>query len=162
MAASPALAIGVSLLLAAGPALGQTPAPKPAPARTAAAAQRTAVPRTLAQALAATYLYQPALQAARALLRATDENVPQALAGWRPTVIVAATAGYGDGYSEQGNLKQHTDRVIATPNATVTQPLYTGGKTSANVHHAESTVMAERATLIAQEETTFIDTVTSY
>jgi len=101
MAASPALAIGVSLLLAAGPALGQTPAPKPAPARTAAAAQRTAVPRTLAQALAATYLYQPALQAARALLRATDENVPQALAGWKPTVIVAGTAGYGDGYTRQ-------------------------------------------------------------
>ena len=37
------------------------------------------------------------LQAERAKLRATDENVPQALAGWRPTVVMAGTAGYADG-----------------------------------------------------------------
>ena len=55
------------------------------------------VPHTLAEALAATYSNQPALQAERAKLRATDENVPTALAGWRPTVILAGTAGYGDG-----------------------------------------------------------------
>ena len=57
------------------------------------------VPHTLAEALAATYANQPALQAERAKLRATDENVPQALAGWRPTVVLAGTAGYGDGFS---------------------------------------------------------------
>ena len=44
------------------------------------------VPRTLSEALAATYANQPILQAERAKLRATDENVPAALAGWRPTV----------------------------------------------------------------------------
>ena len=58
-------------------------------------------PRTLAEALAASYANNPQLQAARAQLRAMDENVPQALAGWRPTVVVAGTAGYGDGYSRQ-------------------------------------------------------------
>ncbi len=120
------------------------------------------LPRTLAGALAATYSTQPALQAERAKLRATDEGVPQALAGWRPTVIVSATAGYGDGYSQQASLKQRTDRVIATPQATLTQPLYTGGKTAANVHKAENAIMAERATLIAQEEQSFIDTVNAY
>ncbi len=57
------------------------------------------MPHTLAEALAATYANQPALQAERAKLRATDENVPQALAGWRPTVVMAGTAGYGDGMS---------------------------------------------------------------
>ena len=46
----------------------------------------TGVPHTLNEALAATYSYQPALQAERAKLRATDETVPAALSGWRPTV----------------------------------------------------------------------------
>ena len=55
------------------------------------------VPHTLAEALAATYSYQPALQAERAKLRATDENVPAALAGWRPTVQLTGAAGYGNG-----------------------------------------------------------------
>jgi outer membrane protein len=125
-----------------------------------------ALPRTLAGALAATYSTQPALQAERAKLRATDEGVPQALAGWRPTVIVAGTAGYGDGYSAQtsGGLvaKQRTDRLIATPQATFTQPIYTGGKTAATLHRAETQIMSERATLIAQEEQSFIDTVNAY
>ena len=49
--------------------------------------RKSSVPRTLIEALAATYLNQPALQAERAKLRATDENVPTALAGWRPTVV---------------------------------------------------------------------------
>ncbi len=121
-----------------------------------------ALSRTLAGALAATYSTQPALQAERAKLRATDEGVPQALAGWRPTVIVSGTAGYGDGYSAQGSIKQRTDRVLATPQATFTQPIYTGGKVAATLHKAETQIMAERATLIAQEEQSFIDTVTAY
>ena len=55
------------------------------------------IPHTLAEALALTYSYQPALQAERAKLRATDETVPAALAGWRPTVQLSGVAGYGDG-----------------------------------------------------------------
>jgi outer membrane protein len=123
----------------------------------------TALPRTLAGALAATYSTQPALQAERAKLRATDEGVPQALAGWRPTVIVSGTAGYGDGaFSTLGSAIGRSDRVIATPQATLTQPIYTGGKVSATLHKAETQIMAERATLIAQEEQSFIDTVNAY
>jgi outer membrane protein len=168
MAASPALGIGISLLLAAGPALAQTQSPRPAPARTPAAARPTAVPRTLAQALAATYMNQPALQAARAQLRSTDEDVPQALAGWKPTVVVAGTAGYGDGMSRQflssvgGWQNLRTDRDIATAQTTLTQPLYTGGKVRANVNRATDLVMAQRANLMAQEETSFANAVNAY
>ena len=57
--------------------------------RAAASTSQPGAPHTLAEALAATYSNQPALQAERAKLRATDENVPQALAGWRPTVVLA-------------------------------------------------------------------------
>ena len=133
-----------------------------------AAASQPGVPHTLAEALAATYANQPALQAERAKLRATDENVPQALAGWRPTVVMAGTAGYGDGmsraYSGQlgGYLNVRTDRLIGTAQATLTQPLYTGGKVQANVNRAKNQVMAERANLIAQEQTSFTNVVNAY
>ena len=43
---------------------------------------------TLNDALVAAYLGNPDLEAARANQRATDELVPQALAGWRPSVFI--------------------------------------------------------------------------
>ena len=102
--------IGLGMVLAAGPAFGQAPStsasPPPAKTKPATAAQAARVkaaahslavpagiPHTLAEALAATYSTQPALLAERAKLRATDENVPQALSGWRPTVVMAGTPG---------------------------------------------------------------------
>ncbi len=48
---------------------------------------------TLAEAFAQAYQYNPQLLAQRAQLRATDESVPQALAGWRPTVQFTGSAG---------------------------------------------------------------------
>ncbi len=71
------VAAGCALGLIAGPAAAQV--------------------RTLEDALAAAYANNPQLQAARAQLRATDEGVPQALAGWRPTVIVSGGGGYAPG-----------------------------------------------------------------
>jgi len=178
--AAPALAQPLSGP-SAGPAgtarpvtLAPASAPKPAPISAAAAAQAR-VPHTLAEALAATYLTQPALQAERAKLRATDENVPQAVAGWRPTVIVAGTTGYGDGYSRAYNgsvcastggaecfLNTRTDRLIGTAQATLTQPLYTGGKTTANINRAKNQIMGERANLLVQEESSFTNVVSAY
>lgn len=131
---------------------------------------KTNVPRTLAEALAATYSNQPALQASRARLRATDENVPAALAGWRPTVQIQATGGYGGGFSKvlsfasanRSSIVSPLDRLLGTMTAQVTQPLYTGGRTQANVNRARNQVMAERATLIAQEQTSFTAAVNAY
>jgi len=152
--------------------LAQAAAPSPAaaarPAPQAPFVATAAVPHTLAEALAATYANQPALQAERAKLRATDENVPTALAGWRPTVVLAGTAGYGDGVSRaytsfaRGILNVQTDRVIGTAQATVTQNLYTGGRTQAAVNRAKNQVMAERATLLAQEQTSFTNVISGY
>jgi outer membrane protein len=193
------LLIGLGLTLGAAPVYAQAPEPKPSPAAPASRPQAKAapakrvtvvqatiaqtmparaaptqtsepgVPRTLSEALAATYSSQPQLLAERAKLRATDENVPQALAGWRPTVVMAGTAGYGDGmsriFTKQGGggfLNTRTDRLIGTAQATLTQPIYTGGKTSANVNRATNQVMAERATLLSQEQTSFGNVVNAY
>src|SRR5271166_1736300 len=142
-------------------------------AASAAHAALTAVPHTLAEALSATYANQPALQAERAKLRATDEGVPAALSGWRPTVVLAGTVGYGDGvtraftpgvseFQRGGILKEQTDRLIGTAQATVTQNIYTGGRIQAGVNKAKNQVYAERANLIAQEETSFNNAVGAY
>ncbi|HEY5127424.1 MAG TPA: transporter, partial [Bradyrhizobium sp.] len=44
---------------------------------------------TLPEALAKAYQSNPQLNAERARQRATDENVPQALAGYRPQIIAS-------------------------------------------------------------------------
>lgn len=152
------------------PPAGKSPAAKSlASPRVAPPSRETpGSPHTLAEALAATYSYQPVLQAERAKLRATDESLPQALAGWRPTVILGAGVGTGDGESRAysvatgSTLNAQTARDIAQAQATVTQPIYTGGKVSAQVNHAKNAVMAERANLIVQEEQSFSDTVNAY
>jgi outer membrane protein len=122
--------------------------------------------RTLQEALAAAYSNNPALQAARAQLRAVDENVPTALAGWRPQVIVSGTAGSAVGTQISGitgrEITTQQGRAIATGSATVTQPIYRGGRTTAGTNRAENQVMTQRAKLIASEEQLFQDTVSSY
>src|SRR5580704_14068488 len=49
---------------------------------------------TLEWALVQAYQNNPSLNAQRASLRATDENVPQALSGYRPKLTVTANGGY--------------------------------------------------------------------
>jgi outer membrane protein len=190
--------LGLGVGLAMAPALGQTPPGKDAAPKQAAPKQTAAtkhekhltiaqtitasvppssvarpsqpgVPHTLAEALAATYANQPALQAERAKLRATDENVPQALAGWRPTVILSGNGGYGDGKSVLASggpgrtlITTRTQRDVGIAQATVTQPIYTGGKQQASINRAKNQVMAERATLINQEQTSFTNVITAY
>src|SRR5208337_671177 len=97
-------------------------------------------------------------QAERAKLRAVDENIPTALSGWRPTVILGGGIGYGNGLSRAYSYisgtwdKTPADRQVAQATATITQPIYNGGKVQANVNHAKNQDMAERANLIVQEE----------
>ena len=135
-----------------------------------------AQPKTLQDALALTYANNPTLQASRAQLRATDEGVPQALAGWRPTVLLAGTTGYGDGtirsvsrngatnFLGQSNVpvtsRQYRD--ILTGQATLTQPLYRGGLTRANTNQADNRVYGQRARLLATEQTVLTNTITAY
>ena len=49
---------------------------------------------TLEWALVQAYQNNPSLNAQRASLRATDENVPQALSGYRPKLSLTAAGGY--------------------------------------------------------------------
>jgi outer membrane protein len=128
----------------------------------------TGVPHTLNEALAATYAYQPALQAERAKLRSTDEAVPAALAGWRPTVQLSGSGGYGAGKTRAYSFLTGTtintpqDRLIGTAAFQAQQTLYNGGKNQATINRAKNQVMAERASLIAQEQSSFTNAVNAY
>src|SRR6476661_4590402 len=59
---------------------------------------------TIEAALVRAYQNTPQLNAQRAQVRSTDENVPQALSGYRPRVAVTASAGvqYTDTLSTAG------------------------------------------------------------
>ncbi len=54
----------------------------------------TASADTLEWALVQAYQNNPSLNAQRAALRAADENVPQALSGYRPKLSVTASGGF--------------------------------------------------------------------
>ena len=131
-----------------------------------AAAPSVAQPRTLQDALSAAYSNNPTLQAARAQLRATDEGVPQALAGWRPTVQVAGSLGYADGTIRTANRNgtniSRNARDVFTEQATATQPIYRGGATRAGTNRADNQVFAQRGRLLASEQQVFSDTINAY
>jgi outer membrane protein len=133
---------------------------------------------TLESALAEVYLTNPALLAERAKLRATDENVPAALAGWRPQISYSVQPGFGYGsISSEGvenvatpagivreNVTTTTDeqRWTFTQQATLSQPIYRGGRTVAATAQAENQVRAERANLMGQEEQSFSDAINAF
>ncbi|MCQ4162666.1 TolC family protein, partial [Roseomonas sp. GC11] len=118
--------------------------------------------QSLQEALSQSYANNPTLQAARAQLRVVDENVPQALAGWRPSVTVAGATGYVNGNIRSRGIYTEGDRQTASATATVTQSLYNGGRTPAATQRAENQVLAQRARLLATEQQVLADTVSAY
>ncbi len=136
-----------------------------------AGARAQTEPHTLQEALAAAYSTNPTLLAARAALRAVDEGVPAALAGWRPTVTVTGSYGAQNGAFETGatvlpgatkpSYFQDTLPQYSAA-ATVTQPLYRGGRTEAGTHAAENRVYSQRGRLVATEQLVFTNVVTDY
>ena len=121
-------------------------------------------PHTIQEALAAAYSSNPTLLAARAALRAVDEGVPAALAGWRPTVVVAGAYGYAAGTDQisSSSGKITNPRAPLSATATITQPLYRGGRTEASTHAAENRVLSQRGRLIATEQLVFTNVITDY
>jgi outer membrane protein len=118
---------------------------------------------TVADALVKAYQTNPQLNSERARQRATDENVPQAMAGYRPQV--AATLSYGlqavrnllpDNTIQGATLKPWTIGV------TVTQTLYNGNRTANSVRIAEFQVQSGREALRNVGQGVLLDAVTVY
>jgi outer membrane protein len=120
----------------------------------AALAITPAPAQTLTEALADAYRTNPQLLAQRALLRATDEMVPQALANWRPTVVFTGQTGFSRSATIQPPAPaSYASTQPSTLDLSATQPIYRGGRTVAQVRQAINTVEAARAQTLAVETT---------
>ena len=118
---------------------------------------------TLAQALASAYRNNPSLQAERARQRATDEQVPQALSGWRPTITLNGDAGLehnrsdGDGITvRKGNLEPRGLSIE------LNQPIFRGFRTINETKQAEANVQAGRQNLLAVEQQVLFDAASAF
>jgi outer membrane protein len=122
-------------------------------------ANAQSLPASMAQA----YQVNPQLNAARAHQRATDEGVPQALAGYRPQIIGTLSAGLAavrnllpDNTIQTATLKPWVIGV------TVTQNLFNDFKTASSTRVAEAQVMSGREALRNTGRGVLLDAVTAY
>lgn len=131
---------------------------------------------TLETALIQAYQNNPQINAQRALLRATDEAVPQALSGYRPQI--SASANYGVQWTDNRVRQTVVDPLSGTAvgvdgksssrtypagyGATLTQNVFNGFQTSNLTRQAESQVFAARETLRVIEQTVLLDAATVY
>ena len=126
--------------------------------------------QTLTDALAEAYSTNPQLLAQRALLRATDEQVPQALSFWRPQVTFTGQVGLNTSALQTppvspslnglGQIVSSSDRrhIITRPDLVQFQaiePVYRGGRTVAQTRQAINTVESTRAQTLAVETSVF-------
>src|SRR3954451_8939106 len=126
---------------------------------------------TIEAALVSAYQNNPQLNAQRAQVRSIDENVPQALSGYRPRVALTASAGYQ--YSDTNTTAGGTPTTIVrteihgtnAPRSaalTVTQTLFNGQQTANRTRAAEGQVSGAREALRALEQTVLLSAATIY
>jgi outer membrane protein len=134
--------------------------------------------QTLTQALAEAYNNNPQLLAQRALLRATDEQVPQALSFWRPQVTFSGQVGLSTASLQTpatapslnlltGTTISTSDRrhIITRPELLQFQaiePIYRGGRTVAQTRQAINTVESTRALTLSIETAVFQSVAMAY
>ena len=129
---------------------------------------------TLEWALVQAYQNNPSLNAQRAALRATDENVPQALSGYRPKLSVTSTDGFAYSSTLSNSVNQQVfPNTVTYSNiakdmgqrgfgATATETLFNGFQTANKTRQAESQVMGARETLRVTEQQVLLDAATAY
>jgi len=129
---------------------------------------------TLEWALVQAYQNNPSLNAQRASLRATDENVPQALSGYRPKISITASGGFNYSSTQSETVNQavfpntvsysNLGRDFGSRGAgvTATQTLFNGFQTANKTRQAESQVMGARETLRVTEQQVLLDAATAY
>lgn len=117
---------------------------------------------SLEEALIKAYQSNPTLEAGRASLRATDEQVSQALSNWRPNVSLSGEAGFRDLDTDLNGTETDNSLTPYTVGAEVVQPLYRGGRTVAETDRAEARIRAARAALRSSEQDVLLQVATAY
>ena len=114
---------------------------------------------TLVQAMVSAYSGNPKLQAERARQRGTDELVPQALSGWRPTVNTEGSIANVWADSNNGPATENDPKSVAIG---LSQPIFRGFKTINGTKAAEANVEAGKQGLLAIEQDILFQAIQAY
>jgi outer membrane protein len=126
---------------------------------------------TIEAALVRAYQNNPQLNAQRAQVRFIDENVPQALSGYRPKVALTASAGYqytdtnttsGGTPTQIVRTEIHGANAPRSAGATITQNVFNGQQTANKTRAAEMQVSGAREGLRVLEQTVLLSAATIY
>ncbi|MDP4003126.1 TolC family outer membrane protein [Methylobacterium sp. NEAU K] len=117
---------------------------------------------TLNGSLLLAYRGNPDLNAQRANLRVVDENVAQALSGYRPKVNIGVNAGIAqsDGSLSGAQIQYRTIPMQA--GLTVSQTIFDGFRTDNKTRMAESQVYSQRETLRGVESNVLFSAAVAY
>lgn len=115
----------------------------------------TAFAETLTEALISAYANNSVLNAARATVRAVDENVPIARASGLPSVS-------GSGSYTLQNTSAGTSADTGSSSVSITQNLFRGFRTRNEVLSAEAGIMAARANLNSTEQSVLLSAAQAY
>src|SRR5258708_39029827 len=120
---------------------------------------------TIEAALVRSYQNNPQLNSQRASVRAIDENVPQALSGYRPRVALTASAGYqytdtnvtaGGSPNTLVRTENHGTNAPRSAGLTVSQTLFNGQQTANKTRAPASQVSGAREALPALQQTVLL------
>jgi len=132
---------------------------------------------TLQEAIALAYQTNPSLLAQRANQRALDETVVQARSGLRPTLSASAGVDYtrsdfptltqfvdtnGDGVPDTQVSTSSSESDGANVGVSLSQNIWTGGRTALAVDQARATVMAGRENLREIEQSVMLSVIQAY
>ena len=132
---------------------------------------RPASAETIEQALVDAYLINPVLNAERARLRATDEQVALAKSGLRPFVSTSGDTAFQHTDNEVSPGIPELSQAFQFPKGTsnprgwsvqLTQPLFEGFQNLNAIRQAKSQVQAAREALRTVEQTVLLDAATAY
>ena len=127
---------------------------------------------TLGEAIAIAYRTNPTLQSQRSQLRALDQAYASTITQLGPTVQIQITSSYQRDHLGKSTrdaqrittkqLPDYFEQNIAQGDIVVTQPLYTGGRVSAEIDSAAAKIRAGREGLKASEGRILLAVIQAY
>lgn len=118
---------------------------------------------TMQEALKRAYLNNPDLNQQRAALRVTNESVPAALSGYRPSLSgTASLSGSKNEITNYAGSQFENKQYPRTASITASQPIFDGLRARNSVNAAENSVLVGREDLRNKEQTIFLAVITAY
>jgi outer membrane protein len=118
-----------------------------------------AAAESLIEAMVSAYTGNPTLRGARAQQRGTDELVPQALSGWRPTISSEGSIANEWQDSNVAASSEFSPKSVAIG---LSQPIFRGFKTINGTKSAEANVEAGKQGLLTVEQNILFQAVQAY